>query len=65
MVGDNPNASIDPKVIAPLSKLQSMMDSGVGSQNIAIILGGELKAKGRDLVYVFGKENFKIDMLGG
>lgn len=64
MVGDNPNASIDPEVIAPLSKLKSMMTGG-GTQNIAITLGGQLTAKGRDLVYVLGKENFKIDVLGG
>ena len=58
MVGDNPNASVDPEVIAPLSKLKSMMTGG-GTQNIAITLGGQLTAKGRDLVYVLGKENFK------
>lgn len=65
MVGDNPNAQIDPEVIAPLSKLQGMMSGGRGSQNIQIALSGQLTAKGRDLVYVLGKENFKIDILGG
>ena len=30
MVGDNKNASVDPEVIAPLSKLQGMLDSGNG-----------------------------------
>lgn len=65
MVGDNPNARIDPEVIAPLSKLQGMMSGGRGSQNIQIALSGQLTAKGRDLVYVLGKENFKIDVLGG
>ena len=65
MVGDNPNASIDPEVIAPLSKLQGMMSGGKGSQNIQIALSGQLTAKGRDLVYVLGKENFKINVLGG
>lgn len=63
MVGDNPNARVDPVVIAPLSKLKSMMTGG-GSQNIQIALSGQLTAKGRDLVYVLGKENFKIDVLG-
>ena len=64
LVGDNPNAIADPEVIAPLSKLQAMLPSG-GSQNIKLILGGQLVAKGRDLVYVLGKENFKTSILGG
>lgn len=63
MVGDNPGARVDPEVIAPLSKLRSMMTGG-GTQNIAITLGGQLTAKGRDLVYVLSKENFKIDIIG-
>ena len=36
-----------------------------GAQNIKISLGGQLTARGRDLVYVLGKENFKLDVLGG
>lgn len=65
MVGDNPNAGTDPEVIAPLSKLQAMLPAGGATQNVQITLGGQLTAKGRDLVYVLGKENFKIDVLGG
>lgn len=65
MVGDNPNAGTDPEVITPLSKLQAMLPAGGGRQNLQITLGGQLTAKGRDLVYVLGKENFKIDVLGG
>ena len=64
LVGDNPNAIADPEVIAPLSKLQAMLPAG-GSQNIKLTLGGQLVAKGRDLVYVLGKENFKTSILGG
>ncbi len=64
MVGDNPNASVDPEVIAPLSKLKSMLPTA-GAQNIRISLGGQLTARGRDLVYVLSKENFKLDVLGG
>ena len=64
LVGDNPNAIADPEVIAPLSKLQAMLPSGVG-QNIKLTLGGQLTAKGRDLVYVLGKENFKTAIMGG
>lgn len=65
LVGDNPNAIADPEVIAPLSKLQAMLPSGGAAQNIKITLGGQLTAKGRDLVYVLGKENFKTAILGG
>lgn len=64
MVGDNPNAGVDPEVIAPLSKLKEMMVGG-GTTNVNITLTGELTAKGRDLVYAIGKENFKTNILGG
>ena len=64
MVGDNPNAAVDPEVIAPLSKLKTMLPTA-GEQNIRISLGGQLTAKGRDLVYILGKENYKLDVLGG
>lgn len=64
MVGDNPNAGVDPEVIAPLSKLKDMMVGG-GMTNVNITLSGELTAKGRDLVYAIGKENFKTNILGG
>lgn len=65
MVGDNPNAGTDPEVIAPLSKLQAMLPTSGATQNLRITLGGQLTAKGRDLVYVLGKENFKTEILGG
>lgn len=65
MVGDNHNARTDPEVIAPLSRLQSMLPTAGATQQIQITLGGQLTAKGRDLVYVLGKENFKSEVLGG
>lgn len=65
MVGDNPNARTDPEVIAPLSRLQSMLPTVGAAQQIQITLGGQLTAKGRDLVYVLNKENFKSEVLGG
>lgn len=64
MVGDNPNARTDPEIIAPLSRLQSMLPTAGAAQQIQITLGGQLTAKGRDLVYVLGKENFKSEVLG-
>ena len=65
LVGDNANASVDPEVIAPLSKLQAMLPEGGATQNVNITLEGELVAKGRDLAYVLSKENFKNSLLGG
>lgn len=65
IIGDNANASVDPEVVAPLSRLQQMLPATGGQQNVNITLGGELTAKGRDLVYVLGKENFKTSVLGG
>ena len=65
VIGDNANAAVDPEVIAPLSRLQQMLPASGGAQNVNITLGGELVAKGRDLVYVLGKENFKTTVLGG
>jgi len=38
VVGDNPNARMDPEVIAPLSKLRSMMgDMGVGGGTVTVV----------------------------
>ena len=65
VIGDNANAAVDPEVIAPLSRLQQMLPAAGAAQNVNITLGGELVAKGRDLVYVLGKENFKTAVLGG
>ncbi len=65
LVGDNANASVDPEVIAPLSKLQAMLPEGGSRQDIKITLNGELTAKGRDLSYILGKENFKSTIMGG
>ena len=65
LVGDNANAGVDPEVIAPLSRLQQILPAAGAPQNVNITLGGELVAKGRDLVYVLGKENFKTAILGG
>jgi len=41
-VGDNPNASIDPEVIAPLSKLKSILGDGGGGTLEARISGNDL-----------------------
>ena len=41
-VGDNPNAAIDPEVIAPLSKLQSIIGQSQGGVLEARISGNDL-----------------------
>ena len=64
LVGDNANASVDPEVIAPLSKLQAMLPAAGASQNIKISLDGKLTAKGRDLEFILKKENFKNTVMG-
>jgi TP901 family phage tail tape measure protein len=51
MVGDNPNAHVDPEVISPLSKLKSMMGAG----NVNINLAGHFKLNGNDLMLVVQK----------
>jgi len=45
MVGDNTNASVDPEVIAPLSKLKNMLGGSTGGGNMVLthrISGGDL-----------------------
>ena len=43
LVGDNRNARVDPEVIAPLSKLKSMMgDMGIGGSLETRISGNDL-----------------------
>jgi hypothetical protein len=41
-------------VITPLSKLKHLVTDG-GATSVNITLSGELRAKGRDLVYALGK----------
>lgn len=43
MVGDNPNARIDPEVIAPLSKLRGMLGGSEQGQLVAVVRGDDLK----------------------
>lgn len=46
IVGDNPNASIDPEVIAPLSKLKNMINSG------ATEVVGKIEVQGDELFVI-------------
>lgn len=42
IVGDNPNASVDPEVIAPLSKLQDIMGGNNGNQTVQLVVDGRI-----------------------
>lgn len=46
MIGDNPNAHIDPEVVAPLSKLKGM----IGGNNQAVQVVGSFRVQGQDLL---------------
>lgn len=63
MVGDNPNAGVDPEVIAPLSKLKSMMAGGMA--NVNITLSGNFGIKGRDIALALERDNYKISLIRG
>jgi len=47
MIGDNPNAHIDPEVVAPLSKLKGMIGAGNGQ---AVQVVGNFRVQGQDLL---------------
>jgi hypothetical protein len=51
MVGDNPNAGVDPEVIAPLSKLKDIIGGGASD----IMVGGTFRIRGEDLELVLQK----------
>ena len=53
VVGDNPNASVDPEVIAPLSKLKSMIGGMGGGQTVTVV--GRLS--GQDILLSSEKAN--------
>jgi hypothetical protein len=53
MVGDNKNAKVDPEVIAPLSKLKGMLNTG---QNITV--GGSIDIHGDALRMVLERADY-------
>lgn len=61
VVGDNPNARVDPEVISPLSKLKSMM----GGQSVEVMVGGQFRVQGTDLLLVLEKAQTKQSRIKG
>jgi len=61
MVGDNKNAGVDPEVIAPLSKLKSIMGNSGGSTR----LYGEFGIAGDDLRLVLDTANYNYSRNSG
>ena len=65
MVGDNPNAGTDPEVIACRCRSCRRCSRRAAARRIPrITLGGQLTAKGRDLVYVLGKRELQVGGVG-
>lgn len=60
VVGDNPGASSDPEVIAPLSKLSSML----GGQKMELVGDIEFIVSGDTMRAVLNRENVRLSRLG-
>lgn len=60
VVGDNPGASSDPEVIAPLSKLSSML----GGQKMELVGDIEFVVSGDTMRAVLNRENVRLSRLG-
>ena len=61
LVGEYPGARSNPEVIAPLNKLQGMIGSSGGSQNINV--GGQIRLEGQDLLIAIERANDTADRL--
>jgi hypothetical protein len=60
LVGEYPGAKSNPEVIAPLNKLQGMLDQG----NTGSVLGGEFKVRGQDLLLVMQRAEKERNRIG-
>ena len=59
VVGDNPNAMSDPEVVAPLSKLRSM----VGGQQLELVGDVAFELRGDTMRAVLNRENVRLKRL--
>jgi hypothetical protein len=70
MVGDNPNAGVDPEVIAPLSKLKSMLGGLMGTggstsnRSINIMITGNTISNDMDINTIGSKLTKKLQNEG-
>jgi len=53
-VGDNPNARVDPEVVAPLSKLEAIISKAIGGGS------GEVTIRGEDIVIALARANQRL-----
>ena len=61
LMGEYPGAKSNPEVIAPLSKLQGMMDTGSGGN---MNLTGEFVVRGQDLVLALQRAERQKNRIG-
>ena len=61
LVGEYPGAKSNPEVIAPLNKLQGMINNSGGSQNINV--GGQIRLEGQDLLIAIQRAQETADRL--
>jgi hypothetical protein len=62
LMGEYPGAKSNPEVIAPLSKLQGMLDGGNGGNNLN--LSGEFVVRGQDLILALQRADKIYNRLG-
>ena len=55
LVGEYPGAKSNPEVIAPLNKLQGMIDKSGGTTNVTV--GGQIRLEGQDLLIAIERAN--------
>lgn len=56
LIGEYPGASSNPEVVAPLDKLRSIIEPVGGGAGGTVVVGGEMRVSGRDLVCVLANE---------
>jgi hypothetical protein len=55
MVGEYPGAASNPEIITPESKMRSIVEGALGGQTTEIVVRGETRTDGRDLVTTYNQ----------
>jgi hypothetical protein len=55
MVGEYPGAASNPEIITPESKMRSIVEGALGGQRTEIVVRGETRTDGRDLVTTYNQ----------